>query len=117
MKTKIDPLTGKEFIPKRSNQLFESPANRIKYNNQKAREFRNELDHINKPLVKNVKILNELLMNKTKITFHREFLKGKGFTFNVITHFDNFEGEEHPCLYQYMITEMSNEKITIRKND
>ncbi|RDI14420.1 hypothetical protein [Flavobacterium sp. AG291] len=117
MDMKIDPLTGKEFIPKRSNQIFENSANRIKFNNQKARNFRIEHDYINKPLIKNVKILDELLTNKTKVTFHREFLKGKGFDFTVMTHYDNFEGTDYPCLYQYMITEISTEKITVRKND
>lgn len=117
MDIKIDPLTGKEFIPKRSNQIFENSLNRIKFNNQKARNFRIQHAYINKPLIKNLKILDELLRDKIKVTFYREFLKGKGFDFNVLTHYDNFEGTNHPCLYHYMITEISSEKITIQKND
>ena len=36
----MDPLTGEEFVPKRSNQKFASRENQIRYNNLKAKEIR-----------------------------------------------------------------------------
>ena len=35
-----DPLTGELFIPKRSNQLFFTKENQIRYNNLKAKKER-----------------------------------------------------------------------------
>ena len=117
MKPKIDPLTGEKFIPRRLNQVFKNPGNRIKYNNLKAKEFKNRIDIINKPLVVNLLILEELLNNKNEAEFHREFLSGKGFNFKVFTHFDIYNEKKYPCIYQFIVTESSSDKIIIRKND
>ena len=39
---KIDPYTGEAFIALRSNQVFANGENRIRFNNEKAKEIRIE---------------------------------------------------------------------------
>jgi hypothetical protein len=84
----IDPYTGNRFTPKRSNQKFESSANRIAYNNKKAKDFRELTKSDIKPLIQNFKILLKLKEEKPDELFHYEFLKGLGFSFK---HFSSLE--------------------------
>lgn len=114
---KIDPFTGEKFVPKRSNQIFASSNNRIKYNNQRAGQFRKDIEWIIKPTMKNFKILEDLLKNQKENIFHKEYLLGKGYSFDIITHYDSYEENQYPCLLDYMIIKLNSEKIKIRKND
>jgi len=112
-----DPLTGEEFMPKKSSQRFATPANRIKYNNEKASKLNSERAFIDKPLHGNRNTLKELLGNKTEIIVHAEFLRGRGYNFTLTTHYDRWEGTNVPCIYEFMIIAMPNEQIKIVKND
>jgi hypothetical protein len=47
---KIDLLTGEKFIPKRINQRFASPINRIRFHNRQAKKIRLDKSHVDKPL-------------------------------------------------------------------
>ena len=67
----IDPLTGEEFIPKKSSQRFATPANRIKYNNEKASKTRIKRAFIDKPLHQNQ--CNHRLIYKSNGKFSLEF--------------------------------------------
>jgi len=82
----IDPLTGETFKPMRTNQKFASRANQIRFNNEQAKRRRNAIGRINKPILKNYKILSDLMSDKKEQTFHKQFLIGKGFNFGVHTH-------------------------------
>lgn len=115
--TRKDPLTGEEFIPKKNSQRFATPQNRIKYNNEKASNLNIERAFIDKPLHSNRNILNELLGIKTEITVHQEFLKGRGYNFNLITHYDKWEGKNVPCIYEFIIINIENQQTKILKND
>lgn len=114
---KTDPLTGVKFFPKRINQRFISPDNRIKFNNDKANKFRHSLSYVNKPLNKNIRILNELMQNKRQATFHKQFLIGKGLNFGVHTHYETYEEKSQIAIYQFIILRVDNEQIKIIKND
>ena len=114
---KIDPLTGEKFISKKSSQRFASPANRIKYNNLRAKEFTDSLSHINKPLIKNYKILSELLSEVKQKTFHVQFLLGMGYNFSVITHYEKLKDIDHPCVFAFMIIKEDADNVKIIKND
>lgn len=113
MKTVLDLLTNEEFIPKRINQKFAKPANRIKYYNKKANNLRNYLNYINKPLLQNFKILTSLMENKTEMEFHKQYLIGKGFDFKVITHYSMYNNLRLPNVYNFKIHSIENEKIRI----
>ncbi len=112
---KKDLLTGEEFETNRINQNFINAKNRTKYYNNKARELRRKTARINKPLHKNLRILNELLVDKSEIILHKQFLLGRGYHFMVFTHYERYGEKTHPSLYQYIIIKMENEQIKIIK--
>ena len=90
-----DLLTNEEFIPTRNNQKFACPENRIKYHNIKANEFRHSIAYFKKPLVKNIKILDEIMNGKKEIEIHKQFLLGKGYSFGINSHVERFENKNH----------------------
>ena len=112
-KPKNDLLTGESFSPKRINQRFKTAANRIKYHNDKANEQRHSVAHINKPLHQNHRILIELLLNKNEATFHKQFLIGKGYNFDVHTHYEVCNSQREFAIYQYIILSLDKDTIKI----
>jgi hypothetical protein len=99
-----DLLTGEPFVPKRINHKFAKSANRIRFHNRSATKLRHSVQHINKPLHKNLKILNEVMENITKKKIHRQWLLGKGFSFGVMTHYIEFGEEQRKCIYDFSIS-------------
>jgi len=114
---RIDPLTGEEFIPKRINQVFAKPANRIAYHNSKAADLRHSSSYLDKPLKKNFQILNELMSGSEEEIFHKQFLLGKGFVFEVFNNMDKIDDKMRYCVYYYVILPMEKEQIKILRND
>ena len=112
-----DLYTNEEFVPIRINQKFAKAENRIKYHNERAKKLRHKIAYINKPLHQNIKILNDIMKNENQKIFHKEYLKGKGFSFNVHTHIDVFEGKNQYAIYQYVCIPLTNEQIKIISND
>ena len=112
-----DLLTNEEFVPSRINQKFACPLNRIKYHNQRANAMRHSAAFVNKPLMTNLRILNELLFDINEKVFHKEFLKGKGFNFNVCTHITDIEYKNRFCCYQYTLIKGTNDTVKIVKNN
>lgn len=112
---KKDLLTGELFVPKRSNQNFVNAENRIKFYNQKVSKQRLRMAYINKPLAKNLSILDELLQGKNEIAVHKQFLLGRGFSFGVFTHYDTYQEKQYRGIYQYIIIPTINEQIKIIK--
>jgi hypothetical protein len=86
-KTKICPYNAEKFIPKRNNQKFASRYNQITYNNNKNRELQKHVKEVNKKLLKNYRIIVELLEDKQEMVFNTQYLRGKGFSFNILTFF------------------------------
>lgn len=113
---KIDPLTNEAFTPARANMRFASKENRIKYYNNKANELRHKASDVNKPLHINLKILNEIMANKKEASFHKEFLKGKGFNFSFFTSFVVIDGKSNCSIYNYVIIKEL-QQIKIIKNE
>lgn len=110
--------SGEEFIPKKVSQRFSTPKNRIKFNNEKASQTRLKRAFVDKPLHKNHAILLDLIGNKTEIAKHEEFLLGKGYNFSLTSHFDMWEGNKHPCIYEFIIIKsLNNPLIKIVRND
>lgn len=106
------------FLPNRSDQLFCSKNCRIKFNNDKNNAIRHKLDFINKPLLKNFKILENLMRGKKEAIFHIQFLKGKDFDTKLNTNL--VEGKEYPLIgvYNYTIDYIKNSNnVKITRND
>jgi hypothetical protein len=99
---RIDPLTKTEFIPKRRNQVFMSEMNRIRWNNEKAAKLRDAKSAIDKILMKNYVILDELLQKGQKKTISKEELLSRGFNLNVFTNLKTYEGATCRCLYNFL---------------
>ena len=99
-----DLLTGEPFIATRINHKFAKPINRIKYHNRKSTKLRHSVQHINKPLHQNLKILNEVMTDNIKKKLHKQWMLGKGFDFGVMTHFVEFGDEQRKCIYDFCIT-------------
>jgi len=114
---KTDPLTQEKFQPKRINQRFASAYNRIMYHNHKSNELRSQLAYINRPLLRNVKILNEEMLKQKDAIFHKQYLIGRGFDFDVLTHVEPFEGLNQFAIYNYLVIPCGNEKIRIVRYD
>ncbi len=109
----IDPLTGEEFEPKRTNQKFASQENRIRFNNSKAKKLRDSMNFVKGPLQQNLRILNELLEGIKEAIIHIEFLKGKGFHFGVCTHIQKFGENNLKMIYQYGIQKEGSDTVKI----
>jgi hypothetical protein len=99
-----DLLTGETFNATRINHKFAKPTNRIKFHNRKATRLRHSVQHINKPLHQNLKILNEIMVGTTKKKLHRMWLLGKGFNYGVMTHYIEFGEEQRKCIYDFSIS-------------
>jgi hypothetical protein len=110
-----DLLTGEEFIAQRINQKFAKPQNRIKYYNDKANRLRQSNSWIDRPLHKSICILNDLLRNKQEAVFHKQYLLGRGFSFETSTHLELYQGKRYPAIYQYLIVPITPEQIKIVK--
>lgn len=115
MQQKTDLLTGEKFTPGRINQKFATPANRIKYYNQRANELRHKAAPLNRPLHINHRVLNELMDGAKEKVFHKQFLLGKGFSVSVNTHCEFIGSQKHFALYQYVIIPLQGDQIKIIK--
>ena len=107
-----DLLTGEDFEPKRSNQKFACRENRVKYHNLKAGTERHATAKLDRPLKINKRILDELLSDRTEATLSQDYLLGKGFDFHVSNRIQTYQGQNHFCVYQYIIINDNDKKTT-----
>ena len=114
-KNKICPYNDEEFIAKRSNQKFASRYNQITYNNDKNRELQKHVKEMNKKLLKNYKIIIELLKNTQEMVLNTEYLKGKGFDFNLLTHIMKDGNTTIYGIYNYAFHKLNDGQIKIIK--
>jgi hypothetical protein len=110
---KTDPLTGEIFTAFRANQVFATDENRIRFNNLKAKELRESKSEIDKPLLINFRILNELMVGKKEDVFHKQFLLGRGYSFMVLTHYEELAGKNFMAVYNFIIVSQEGDKIKI----
>ena len=110
-----DLLTGEAFYPSRITQKFACAENRIKYHNQKANKLRHSVMFVNSPLQKNLRILNEIMVGKNKGAFHKQYLLGKGYSFDVLTHFEVLDGKRTACVYHYTLQNGENDQLIFNR--
>lgn len=63
----------------------------------------------------NLKILEELLKDKKEAEFHVQYLLGKGLNMATITHHDKYEGVPRPCMYNFILIQIDDNKLKIIK--
>ncbi len=117
MEQRVDMYSGVKFIPTRVNQKFANAKNRISYHNKRAQKIRLTKSAYDKPLHKNYLILSELLSNAKSGTFHKEFLLGKGFSFQLYTHVTELDGKRYYALYSFVIIQQDNDYFKILRHD
>jgi hypothetical protein len=105
----------KEFVPKRSNQIFANKECRIAYHNEISNSIRKSLHEINTRLIKNYKILTEIMKGKREGEFHSEFLRGKGFSFSVHTHIEKLNDKFIYAIYEYSFYKIYNSTYKISR--
>jgi hypothetical protein len=93
IKTRLCPYSKTMFEAKRQNQIYRSASDRISFNNLQNNLLRKRLSFINKQLLKNYKIVDALLGDFTDVSVHKQFLRGKGFSFQMFTHVSDKEDE------------------------
>ena len=58
------------------------------------------------PLSFNAQIeLSEIMKGKINQVFHREYLKGKDYSFDVLTHYQKYKGNNEQAVYDFLIVE------------
>lgn len=114
---RIDPLTGEEFIPKKSSQKFASPINRITFNNQKANKLRQERSFIDQLVHKNHLILREIYIPGQDNIFNSHWLRGKGYVFEAYNRVVKYKGQFTIAVYEFLIIDTGiDDKIKIVKH-
>lgn len=97
-----DILTGENFYG-RINQNFKSSGNRIKFYNERANKIRHSKRSFDRLLHKNYLIILELMGKNTSCVYHKEYLLGKGYSFNVYTNLVTYENKQQFAIYNYVI--------------
>lgn len=113
IKLATDPLTGQEFVPKRSNQKFASRENQIRYNNLKAKEIRKAKSKTRKILDTNIKVLQIVLGPFSEIVRSYDYLLGAGLNFGFNTHTMKIDGNTWTCIddHAYALIDTNTFKI------
>jgi len=109
IKTRLCPYSNTMFEAKRQNQIYRSASDRISHNNLLNNLLRRKLSFINKQLLKNYKIADALIGNFTDVSVHKQFLRGKGFSFQMFTHVSQKEDEIVYGLYDISFMKLTDE--------
>ena len=111
--TAIDPLTREVFIPKRTNQIFATRENQIKYNNLKAAKERKAKARSRKILDNNRKVLQNILGSNQEEKKSLDYLKGAGLNFRFCTQTIRTEEGNLICIddYAYILIDTNTFKI------
>ena len=113
MEKRVDPLTGEEFVPRRSNQKFATAKNKSVYNNRIATRERWENAKLDKLLLTNKRILDKMIGDKKELTVSMDYLSGKGYSFKVINHIEVIDTQSLWCVYKYILR-FDNQKRTVK---
>lgn len=106
---RLCPYSNKTFKAKRQNQIFASSEDRIAFHNEQNNLLRKKLSFINKQLLKNYKIADALLGDFNDVSVHKQFLRGKGFSFQMFTHVSQKDDDIVFGLYDIAFTKLPDE--------
>jgi hypothetical protein len=112
---KRDLLTNEEYFSTRSTQRFKNSENRIRFYNLKAKNFRQRIAFVTKPLQNNIRILEELMVDTDERIFHNQFLLGKGYSLNIYSHIILHLNKNHFAIHHFLVIPISDSEIKILK--
>lgn len=108
---KKDPLTGEEFVAKRSNQRFATADNKIRYHNRKNSELYRIRSPYEKPLKQSHRELIALYNPNSDNKFHVKFLKGRGVDTGAYNHIIHLDSGDLYCYYDYALKKTEEPEI------
>ena len=115
---RTDPQTGELFFPKRANQKFARPENRIKFNNDAANELRREREHINKPIHNAHVKLRKLMDGINEAEFSFDYMDGAEIDFNLFNHYVLYNGINRRAIFEFIIIIYRyNKRIKVIRHD
>jgi hypothetical protein len=118
MKTKRDLHTGEVFVPKnRCDQKFASLKSKNAYHYVRYKKLRDLEAKTLKPLLKNHKILIDLMEGKKSITIHQKYLEGAGFDLRYCTGMDLIGAETYFNVFEFQLSKYYTHFIKISRND
>ena len=105
-----------EFYPNRTNQVFKDENCRKKFYNEKYGKLRRKLNTITKSLYINYTASIEALNGKLNVIVNSHYLKGLGFNYKYMTHFEIIDGKTYYGLYDILFIKINaNEYKLIKK--
>ncbi len=116
-KKRLCPYSKQEFFPSRSNQKFANRQYRIDYHNEKNNTIRKNTAYINVPLMKNYKILSELLADKSEGVYHAQFLIGKDFSFKVFTNLKEYKDGYAYAVFEFWFYKVDEFNYKVKRYD
>jgi len=114
-KSRLCPQSNIVFEAKRQNQIYRSAFDRISFHNEQNNFLRKKLSFINKQLLKNYKIVDDLLIDLTEVSANKHFLRGRGFSFKIFTHFAMENDEILYGLYDIKFKKINDEEYLINR--
>jgi hypothetical protein len=115
LEVKIDPYTQEKFFPKRSNQVFATPQNKMRYHNERAKEYRDETKEFRNGLDRNYRMICALLDGKFFARVHVEYLFGMGFDFGALS---AEKQTKDYCIYVYdIVMRLEEDYFIISRSD
>lgn len=115
MQSKTCLYSGETFSPKRRNQKFANSINRSNYHNEKAAFARHQKSFVEKKLIKNFKIVQDLLQNDNKLRISKNELLEMGFDLNYFTHMTTEDEQRAIGIYNVIIHYDSDKNFLIVK--
>lgn len=97
------PYSGEEFYPKRHNQRFAHRSYREAFHNNVNNEIRRARSKIDKMLHKTNSVFIQEMKNKDQESFHKEYLIGRGCSFDVMTNYVEYQGVKRQAIYDFLI--------------
>ena len=101
----------------RSNQLFASEENRIRFHNEKAKSLRKHKAFIDRPLHVNQRILTEVIGSAESVDVHKQFLLWKGFSLSTFTHYTHYQGKAYPSIYEFVLIPLADDRFKILRHN
>jgi len=109
------PYNGEYFKPKRSNQKYASKYNRIAFHNKQYRKSRFPLERVNQKLYKNFNIISDLIGDDNEVIVSNDYLKGRKYDFNYMTHIHIENNKTYFGLYDFVFIKVDESTMKFLK--
>jgi len=116
MESKTDPYTGETFVPSRRNQVYASPRNKIRHNNERAAQKRAVKSAVDSILDSNWQILHRLLGVNDEVVVSRQELLRQQFRSTHITHSLNTPEGKAMCIYDVCYIPLPDGSVKIKRH-